>query len=383
MKATCPQESIHRALQITSRIAPTKATALPIIQSTLIRVREGTVQMVATDLTVTVEMSMPATVEREGELAVPNRLLSEFIGTLPHEPVEMEMADDTPMMKLKCGPAKANINSSSANLFPPTPAVEPKARVTMRTEEFRKAVNRVVFCAASEQSRPVLTGILMEIKDDELITAGADGFRMGVQRTPLSDQAGGYSKIVVPSRSVFEVQRMANSNGDHVEITIPEDEKYVRFRIGSEDPQDSDIQVVSTLLVGNFPHYESLIPGDMSNQAEFNLGELQDAMKRAAIFARDDHRTVRFDIQREREANRAIISSESKDVGNNRAELPVGKVTGEDISISFNGRFIQEMLGNLNSKTVRMETSQKSEPAKFAIPQEDDYVHVMMPIFLG
>ena len=383
MKATCPQESIHRALQITSRIAPTRATAMPIIQSTLISVREGMVRMVATDLTITVGMSMPASVEREGELAVPNRLLSEFISTLPHEPVEIEMTDETTMMKLKCGPAKANINSSSANLFPPTPEVEPKARVTMKTEEFRKAVNRVVFCAASEQSRPVLTGILMEIRQDELITAGADGFRMGVQRTALSDQAGGDAKIVVPARSVYEVQRMANNNGDHVEITIPADEKYVRFRIGSEDPQDSDIEVVSTLLVGTFPHYESLIPGEMSNQAEFDLGDLQDAIKRAAIFARDDHRTVRFDIQKEKGPNRVIISSESKDVGNNRAELPVDRVEGEDISISFNGRFIQEMLSNLNSKTVRMETSQKSEPAKFAIPQEDDYVHVMMPIFLG
>ena len=379
MKATCLQESMHRTLQITSRVTPAR-TALPITQNTLIQADGQMLRLTATNLDMTVRMSLPATIEQEGALAVPNKLLSEFVSTLSRDTMEMEQPEGTTMLKLKCGAAKANINSASADLFPPTPEFERNVSITLGVAEFRKAIARVAFCAASDNGRPVLTGVLMDINEDKLVTAGADGFRLGVQHTPGDNASGEGARIVVPARIANEVQRMANNNGDNVEIIVPSNEKYVRFRIGSEEPQSSDIEVTATLLDGSFPNYEALIPDELPNHAVFTVSDLQGAVRRAGLFAKDDHNTVRVEMLKENGKGRAIISSESKELGNNRAELEIKEIVGTGVEIALNNRFMQDLLGSLGSKDIRLEVQNHTTPAKMVIPLEDDYVHVMMPI---
>ena len=150
MKGSCLQETMQRALQITSRVTPSR-TPMPIIQNTLIRMIEKTIEFTATNLELTVRMRIPADVEREGALTVPNKLLSDLVNTLPREPVNMEQAEETTVMQIKCGSAKANINGIGADLFPPTPEVEENSVVVITAEEFRKAVARVAYCARDGQ----------------------------------------------------------------------------------------------------------------------------------------------------------------------------------------------------------------------------------------
>ena len=184
MKAKCLQEIIHRALQITSRVTPGR-TSMPILQNTLIQAQGEMLHLVATNLEMTVRMSLPATIEREGSLAVPNQLLRDFISALPRDVVELEQVENSTQMKLTCGLANANINSASADLFPPCPEVGSSMSITLTAEEFKKAVGRVAFCTASDNGRPVLTGILLHLEDGQLTTVGADGLRVAIQRTTL------------------------------------------------------------------------------------------------------------------------------------------------------------------------------------------------------
>ena len=379
MKAKCLQEVIHRALQITSRVTPGR-TSMPILQNTLIQAEGEMLHLVATNLEMTVRMSLPATIEREGALAVPNQLLGDFISALPRDVVELEQPENTTQMRLTCGLANANINSASASLFPPSPEVGNITSVILTAGEFKKAVGRVAFCTASDNGRPVLTGILLHLKDGELTTVGADGLRVAIQRTTLETPSDINARVVVPARVMNEVQRIVSNNGEHVEIIIPTHEKHVRFRIGSEEPQSSDIEVISQLLVDSYPDYQGLIPEEMPNQAVFTLRDLQWAIRRAALFAQDNQHTVRFDMSRENGRERIIISSESKELGNNRAELPIKDMQGNNIVIAFNNKFIQDALNVLDSKKVRLETNNRTTPVKIMIPEEDDYVHVFMPI---
>ena len=415
MKAKCLQEVIHRALQITSRVTPGR-TSMPILQNTLIQAEGEMLHLVATNLEMTVRMSLPATIEREGSLAVPNQLLGDFISALPRDVVELEQPENTTQMRLTCGLANANINSASASLFPPSPEVGNSISIILTAAEFKKAVGRVAFCTASDNGRPVLTGILLHLEDGQLTTVGADGLRVAIQRTtletpsetpseiiwespwetswetpwetpletaldtPSGKPSGINTRVVVPARIMNEVQRIVSNNGEHVEIVIPADEKHIRFRIGSEEPQSSDIEVISQLLVDSYPNYQGLIPEEMPNQAVFALRDLQSAIRRAALFARDDQHTVRFDMSRENGRERIIISSESKELGNNRAELPIKDMLGNNIVIAFNNKFIQDALSVLDSRKVRLETNNRTTPVKITIPEEDDYVHVFMPI---
>ena len=380
MKGSCLQETMQRALQITSRVTPSR-TPMPIIQNTLIRMIEKTVEFTATNLEMTVRMRIPADVDREGALTLPNKLLSDLVNTLPREPVNMEQTEKTAVMQIKCGSAKANINGAGAELFPPTPEVEENSVVVITAEEFRKAVARVAFCAATDNGRPVLTGVLMELDGKTLTTVGADGFRLGLQRSNLESPPSEGMRAIVPARTLLEVQRIAGNAERQVEIMIPETGNNIRFLVGSEEPGVTEVEVTSLLLAGTYPDYESLIPKELPNKAVFNLGDLSRTARRADIFAKDNNHTIRFDINRKHgETGSAIISSEAKDLGNNRAELNVEEMHGTDISIALNGKYIQEALTSLDSKLVTLETSTSSNPTRIGIPDDESYVHVMMPI---
>ena len=374
------QETMQRALQITSRVTPSR-TPMPIIQNTLIRMMEKAVEFTATNLEMTVRMRIPADVEREGALTVPNKLLSDLVHTLPKEPVSMEQTEETAVMRIKCGSAKANINGTNADLFPPTPEVEENNAVVITAEEFRKAVARVAFCAATDNGRPVLTGVLLELDGETLTTVGADGFRLGLQRSSLERPPSENARAIVPARTLLEVQRIAGNAERQVEIMIPESGNIIRFVVGSEEPGVTEVEITSLLVAGSYPAYETLIPQGLPNRAVFSLGDLSRTARRAEIFARDPNHTVRFEISRRHgETGNAVVSSETKELGDNRAELNVQEMQGSDISIALNGKYIQEALASLDSKQVTLETSNGSSPAKMRIPGDESYVHVMMPI---
>ena len=384
MKAFCLQEAIMAALEMTSRVTPARS-AMTIAQNVLIRAEQGMLRMTATNLEMVIRINIPATIEREGSLAVPNRLIRDFVAALPKGPILMEQPIGRTALKVSCGCSQAVINAEDAALFPEMPEIEFTTRVMMNADEFRKAVSRVAFCTATEAGgRPVLTGILMELKEREMITVGADGFRMAAQRTGLEHEPSGRgdAKVVVPARVMMEVQRLSDRRGGVVEVMIPDEQNNVRFRIGGEEPEETDIEVTSLLLVGSFPNHATLVPREMPNQADFDLRELTHATRQAALFAKDRNNTVVFDIGRDEsgEMGRTTISSESQILGNNEAAMRLVGIKGDDIKIAFNNRYLQEVLAHLDSKDVRLETSSQSSAAKIEIPDETEYVYVMMPI---
>ena len=210
---------------------------------------------------------------------------------------------------------------------------------------------------------------------------GADGFRLGLQRSSLERPPTENARAIVPARTLLEVQRIAGNAERQVEIMIPASGNNIRFLVGSEEPGVTEVEITSLLVAGNYPAYETLIPQGLPNRAVFSLGDLSRTARRAEIFARDSNHTVRFEISRKHgETGNAVISSETKELGDNRAELNVQEMQGSDISIALNGRYIQEALASLDSKQITLETSNGSSPAKMRIPGDESYVHVMMPI---
>ena len=380
MKIRCLQENAQRALQITSRITPSRTT-MPIVQNVLLRAREGTVEIIATNLETTVRMQMHADVEREGDLTIPNRLLNDFVNTLPKEPMVMEQIVGTSVLKIECGNSKANVHGANASLFPPMPEVMEDNTVIITAEEFKKAIGRVAHCAATESGRPVLTGILMELEGDRLTTVGADGFRMAVQRSKLNNPPEKNTKVIVPARTLLEVQRIAGNTNRQVEIRMAEDEKNIRFIVGSEETDMNTVEVTSLLLTGNYPDYGTLIPQDMPNRAVFSLEDLSRSTRRAEIFAKDDNHTIRFQMNRGKgNAGQAVVISEAKDLGNNKATLQADEMKGGSVSIALNGKYVQEALSSINSEKVQLESTSGTAPVKIEIPGDEDYVHVMMPV---
>ena len=382
MKASCLQETIRRGLQVTRRVTPARS-ALSITQNTLIRTRHNRLELVATNLEMAVRMTLPATIEEHGETTLPNALLSSFIDTLPKETVIFEKDPERDIVKLKCGNNKANINGEAAAHFPPVPTVDDPVRALITADEFRKAVSRVAFCTASDNNRPALTGVMMVMEENRLTTVGADGFRMGVQHSELSEPVEERVEVLVPARVMTETLNIMSGAGDNIEILASRNGKSIRFAIWEEDRDEDtlELEITSVLIDAPFPKYEGLIPGGLTNMGVFDVGALSHAARRAALFARDENRTVKLKMtQQKGQPGQAVLTSEAKDLGNNRAEITMNQMSGEEISISLNNRYIQDVLGCLQTKEVALETSNPTTPAKMTIPESDEYTHVMMPI---
>ena len=286
MKVDCLQENLNAALADVGRAVASR-TPLPITSNVLISTDGGRLKLSATNLELTITTWIGAKVEEEGVVTVPARLLGEFVGSLPSEEVHLIGAPGGKSLNVTCARFQANIAGTDPEEFPPTPTVDDGFEVNIGTELLKQAIDGVAFAAATEDSRPVLTGVQIEIKDGGLVLAAADGFRLAVHETKLADEVPESSSIIVPAKSLQEVSRLASGKDYPVKIKVNEGKTQVLF-------QFETAAVVSQLIQGTFPNYSQLVPKEHVSKTTVDVGEFARATRAASIFARDGSGIVRL-----------------------------------------------------------------------------------------
>jgi DNA polymerase-3 subunit beta len=242
----------------------------------------------------------------------------------------------------------------------------------------RSAISRVTFAAATEESRPVLTGVEVKLEGQQFTLAAADGFRLAVQHGTLSQPVDSEIKVIVPARTLNELNRLLGDQEEPVEIMMTPARGQVLFRVPG-------IELVSQLLQGSFPNYDQLIPKDYQTRAVFDLPTLLRATRTAAIFARDGSNIIRVQMVPDGDAGtpgKAIISARSEEVGDNQDEVDAESLEGGEAKIAFNSRYLQDVLQVLERGKVALETKTPSSPGVFKPTDSDDYIHVVMPMFV-
>ena len=319
-----------------------------------------------------------AKIEEEGTITIPARLLTELVNSLPSDQIDLQVPQGTGILQLACGRSEARIHGTDATEFPPIPTVEEGVAAQVDALVLKSAITRVAFAAASEESRPVLTGVEMKLKDDRFTMAAADGFRLAVHHGSLLRSVDPEVSIIVPARTLNELNRLLGDQGDPVEIMMTPAKGQVLFRVPS-------VEVVSQLLQGGFPNYEQLIPQAYQTRVVFDLEKLLRAARTAAIFARDGSNIIRLQISpagNGESKGRVIISAMSEEVGDNQDEVDTDAVEGGESKIAFNSRYLLEVLSVLERGTVALETSSASSPGVFKPTDSDEYLHVVMPMFV-
>ena len=377
MKLSCLQENLSRGLAIVSRAVAARAT-LPITQNVLLSTDRSMLKLTATNLEIAITIWVGAEIGEEGSVTVPARLLSEFVNSLPSDQINLEVPPDSSVLQVSCGRANANVHGTDSSEFPPIPTVEEGVAAKVDPQVLKAAIGRVAFAAATEESRPVLTGVEVKLIDDRFTLAAADGFRLAVQRGPLSQPVDSEIEVIVPARTLNELSRLLGDGGEPVEIMMTPAKGQVMFRT-------QGVELVSQLLQGAFPNYDQLIPQNYQTRAVFDLPALLRATRTAAIFARDGSNIIR--IQMEPDTNggtpgKAIISSRSEEVGDNQGEVDAESLEGGESKIAFNSRYLQEVLSVLERGQVALETTTPSSPGVFKPIDSDDYIHVVMPMFV-
>jgi DNA polymerase-3 subunit beta len=375
MKLSCLQENLNRGLAVVGRAVATRTT-LPITNNVLLATDEARLKLVATNLEVAISHWIGTKVEEEGAITVPARLLTEFISSLPNDKVEMSLSPRAKTLSIKCARFEARISGVDAKDFPPIPKVEDGLATRVEVEALRQGISRVVFAAATEESRPVLTGVKAEFDGDELTLAAADGFRLAVYKLPTAVSVSQRTEVIIPARTLTELNRLMAEQEEPVEVTINPNKSQILFRLKSTE-------LVSQLVQGSFPNYAQLIPQSFNSRAVVGVAEFLRATRTAAIFARDGSGIVRLVMSPggEPAPGKMTVSARSEEIGDDVGEIDA-ILEGDEAKIAFNGKYLTDVLGVLHEEQVALETTNPSSPGVIRPVGVANYTHVIMPMFV-
>ncbi|MFN2484546.1 MAG: DNA polymerase III subunit beta [Candidatus Limnocylindria bacterium] len=373
MNVSVMQENLARGLQTVTRAVSTRAT-LPILANVLLRTENAGLKLTATNLEIGINFWVPGKVEAEGAITVPARLITDLVASLPaNQRVDLQLSARDRSLKVSCANSRSSIKGIDADEFPVVAAVgdEPTTQVTSRL--LRDGLAEVVFAAASDESRPILTGVLTRLNGSQLILAAADNYRIAVKNLPLLSPVQPEMSIVVPARSYAELARVLPDGDAPIDIVVTPNKSQVLFH-------GEGIDVVSRLIEGQFPNYEPVIPQSHNSRAVVDRDAFLAGARRASIFARDSANIVKLELAGDgADGSRLAITAHAADLGENADSLDA-QIEGSSTSIAFNARYLIDVLSNLGSDEAVLELSGPLAPGVIKAVGQDDYVHVIMPV---
>jgi DNA polymerase-3 subunit beta len=378
VKISCLQENLAKGLTTVGRAVATRST-LPVLSNILLQTDEGRLRLAATNLEIGVNHWIGARVEEEGQITVPARLLTEFVNSLPSGQIDMELNERSQTLNLKCARFEANIKGIAASEFPDVPTaanINGASRLHLEAETFKQMIDQVVFAAATDESRPILTGVLAKFHQGGLTLAAADGFRLSVTTADMGVDLDEMVNVIIPARALSELSRISADEEDPVELIITSQRNQIVFHLSNTD-------LVSQLIEGNFPDYNQIVPKQHSTRTFVATNDLLKAVKVAFLFARDAANIVRFNIVPGSELNpgQLVITGTSAEFGDNVSELDAS-IEGDEIEIAFNARYMIDALSVAGTPEVILETSSPASPGLIRPTDSENFLCVIMPMHI-
>ena len=375
MQLSCLQENLSRGLSVVQRAVATRTT-LPITQNVLLSTDNSRLKLAATNLEIAISTWIGAQVEEEGSITIPARLLTEFVNSLPVERIDIAMNPQPLGLDLECARFEAHINGRDADDFPPIPTVESGVIGKISSSVLKDAITHVAFAAATEESRPVLTGIKVDLKGDSFTFVAADGFRLAVYEGKLAEAVSEDVSFIMPARAFQEVNRLIGTDDTTIEFTVTPSKSQALFRL-------DNVELVSQLIQGTFPNYSQLIPEGHDTRAVVDQTAFLSATRTASIFARDGSGIVRLNVlpAENGSGGKLSISSRAEELGDNQGEIDAS-VEGDESKIAFNSKYLSEVLDVLGSGEIALETTTSPSPGVIRPLSKEGYIHVVMPMFV-
>ena len=377
MKVTVLQENLARGLAIVSKAVSPRST-LPVLANILIASDEGRLRLSATNLEMGITCWIPARIEDEGSTTVPARTFNDLVSTLPGDQVMLKLDVQTQTLNVRGGTSTNDIKCIDAQEFPPLPVPDFDGAIQINVGDFREMIHQVAFAASSDEARPVLMGVLVQVDKDKLTMAAADGFRLSVRKAVLSMPSSAPVSAIVPAQALKELARVATDGDEPIYMVMPKGRGQVVFRV-------KDVEVVSQLIDGTFPDYQQIIPRSYKSRTLVSTASLLKACKQAEIFAREGSNVARFNIksaQGEMQPSEVEISATSEETGKNET-IVEATVDGGGLLIAFNVKFLREALEVIRTPNVALETSAPNAPGVVRPVGDDQFLHVIMPMHLG
>ena len=374
MRVSVLQENLAKGLSIVSRAVQSRPT-LPILVNVLLTTENGQLKLSATNLELGITARVGAKVDEEGAITVPAKTFQDIINALPPERVDLSLDPRTNTLKVECGSNKSNIKGMPASEFPAVPEADADTGMAVPSDAFSGMITQVVFAAAKEDNRPILTGVSARFEDDQLTLAAADGYRLAIRTVALDGSVDKPMALIIPARTLSELARIITSEDSMVYISLPPGRNQIMFHLNNVD-------VVSQLIDGKFPDVEQIIPKARSTLTIMQTQDFLRACKRSEIFARDAANTTRLRIvpgESQLVPGHVTVLAQSQEKGDNEGMIDAA-VEGSAIEISFNVRYLIDVLNVIDEEQVVLETNGTSNPGMIRPVNRPDFTHVIMPM---
>lgn len=362
MKVITTQSQLAKALSAVSHLVNPRGT-LSVLGNVLLETKDGRLRISATNLELGIDYFIGVKIEQEGSLTVPARLLTDYVANLTEEKVEISTKDNS--LVVKSTGAQSTINGIAASEFPLIPEVKDGKTVTVSSAGIKDIISKVGIAASTDETRPILSGVLFHFKNQELKVAATDSYRLAELSMRFEKAAADELKVVVPAKALAELGRVIEAE----EVKIRTSENQVQF-------ETDNVRLVSRLLEGAFPQYEQIIPAKLTTKAVIGREDLMSKIRIAALFSEDAGYGVGLSFTA---PGKIEIAAEAAQVGDSHSSLSA-KVTGPENKVAFNARYLLDALNAISDKSVTLETEGKLSPCVIRGEGAKDYLYVIMPL---
>jgi DNA polymerase-3 subunit beta len=369
LKFTCLQENLSKGLGTVNKAISIRAP-LPILSNVLITSEDGRLKLSAFNMETGISTYVGASVEADGAITVPAKLLSEFVSHLSPGTITGNLKDE--VLHLVTERTKSKFNGMAASGYPELPQMSDELQVLeLDPKEFAATIRAVGFSAAIDDSRPILGGILLNYDKGVLTAVSADGFRLSEKVLNISAKGKSFS-VVIPAKTLIEVARLLGNAEGTIKFALDANDNLALF-------EGAGVLISTRIIDGDFPDYKKLIPEETSLTAEFSAEDLLEAVKLTNVFAKEMNSAISlmFDPK-----GVIKLTSTSKESGGNDSEIEA-TVSGEELEMSFNAKFLLDFLNNVESERISLSTNGSMNPGIIKGTDQEDYLHIIMPLRIG
>lgn len=373
MRAVCNTESFGRKLAMTSRGVSARST-VELLRGILVEADDGKVRLSATDMELSVQTSSPAEVEEEGRVVIPARIFNDVVRSLPKGDLSVEHDRAGGTVRLAAGENEYRIRAYAAEDFPQLPAFDEQNAFTITGEVLVETVEKVSRSYSRDETRPVLTGILINFEDSRVRMVTTDSYRLSIKESELATTFEGSRQAIIPARAMQEVSRIfSGSDVEQIEISLSENQAL--FRIG-------DVLLGTRLIEGNFPEYKRLLPEQFEREISVPREDLVETLRRVNLFAARQTPPVPVSLSFSEGA--VEVAVRSQEIGEAHEKLPAS--SEDEFHISFNPGYLLDGVSAVDSKNVLFKFNESLKPG-LIVPaadgdggEEPDFLYLIMPM---
>lgn len=377
MKLVCTQENFKKAISVVDKIT-SKQITLPILKNILLETKDGRLIFSATNLEIGIVSKIGAKIEREGKIAIPSRLISEFVGNLPKEE-NIEIALDGQVLSINCGKYKAKINCLDSEDFPIIPERKGENQLIIRNGKFKDIINKSLSSVSLNDIRVEFTGVNLSFSENRVYFAATDSFRLSEYEVEIEENDF-YKEIkdtsvIIPAETLRELNKILHNGDDEDNVLITIENNQIFFDI-------NDIKIVSRLVNGKYPPYKQIIPSEFKSEILINKGELLQSIKIASVFTKKTDGEINIVIGDDKTM---VVKSGLQESGENQTDLMIEK-KGENQDFVLNPRYLLDGLNTMDSFKIRIMANDNVSPVILKMVNDkdgkvvDNFIYIIMPI---